>query len=73
MNADTVPYLLSVRVKPERVPSNDYPFNLPLVRTLEIDFNSPVTFFVGENGTGKSTVMEGNRGVMPAARVWRQP
>ena len=60
MNADTVPYLLSVRVKPERVPSNDYPFNLPLVRTLEIDFNSPVTFFVGENGTGKSTVMEGD-------------
>lgn len=56
--ADAVPYLLSVRVKPEHVQSNDYPFNLTLVRSLEIEFSSPVTFFVGENGTGKSTVME---------------
>jgi predicted ATPase len=36
-----------------------YPFDLPVVRTLdEIEFRSPVTFFVGENGTGKSTILE---------------
>jgi predicted ATPase len=52
------PYLLGVRLKPERVPSVEYPFNLPLVRSLDIQFRAPVTFFVGENGTGKSTVME---------------
>lgn len=54
-----VPYLLSVRVKPERVQATGYPFNLALIRTLDVDFRSPVTFFVGENGTGKSTVIEG--------------
>lgn len=35
-----------------------YPFNLPLVRDLEtLAFRSPVTFFVGENGSGKSTIL----------------
>ena len=53
-----VPYLLGVRTLPERIPSNEYPFHLPLVRSLDLTFTSPVTFFVGENGTGKSTVIE---------------
>jgi predicted ATPase len=37
-----------------------YPFDLPLVRKggVEIDFNRPVTVIVGENGTGKSTILE---------------
>lgn len=36
-----------------------FPFNLEIVKSLrEIQFTSPVTFFVGENGSGKSTVME---------------
>jgi predicted ATPase len=39
--------------------STDFPFTVPIVNSLkEIKFNSPVTFFVGENGSGKSTVME---------------
>lgn len=39
--------------------ANSFPFNLEIVRSLrEINFNSPVTFFVGENGSGKSTVLE---------------
>ncbi len=39
---------------------NKYPFTLPCIQTLErIDFQTPVTIFVGENGTGKSTVLEG--------------
>jgi predicted ATPase len=37
----------------------DFPFTVPVVRSLaEIKFTTPVTFFVGENGSGKSTVME---------------
>jgi len=38
---------------------NVYPFNLPVIRQLErLDFTKKVTFFVGENGTGKSTLLE---------------
>src|SRR3990170_3999571 len=36
-----------------------FPFMLDIVKTLkEIEFTSPVAFFVGENGSGKSTIME---------------
>lgn len=37
-----------------------YPFDLPLVRKggVDIDFDRPVTIIVGENGTGKSTILE---------------
>lgn len=39
-----------------------YPFNIPAVRYLEkignLTLEKPVTFFVGENGTGKSTLIE---------------
>lgn len=37
----------------------NYPFSLPIIQHLkEIAFPSQVTFFVGENGTGKSTILE---------------
>jgi predicted ATPase len=36
-----------------------FPFQLPMFRDLEtLEFPSPVTFFVGENGSGKSTMLE---------------
>lgn len=36
-----------------------YPFCLPLIQnTKHIVFSTPVTFFVGENGAGKSTILE---------------
>ena len=39
--------------------SGRYPFTLPAVRELEkIRFDRPVTFLMGENGTGKSTLLE---------------
>jgi len=38
---------------------NYYPFHLAVFRlTKGIAFRSPVTFFIGENGTGKSTLLE---------------
>ncbi len=36
-----------------------FPFDLPLVRRFErLELDSAVTFFTGENGTGKSTLLE---------------
>ena len=38
---------------------DSFPFDLEIVQSLgEIQMTSPVTFFVGENGSGKSTVLE---------------
>jgi predicted ATPase len=38
---------------------NQHPFSLPIIKSLsEIKFPTQVTFFVGENGTGKSTILE---------------
>jgi AAA domain-containing protein len=37
-----------------------YPFNLPILEEgrLALTFDRPVTFFTGDNGTGKSTLLE---------------
>jgi predicted ATPase len=55
-----VPYVRQVILNRERVPSFEkYPFNLPPVRTLRtLDLDPRVTFLIGENGTGKSTLLE---------------
>ena len=38
---------------------HQYPFSLNIIKSLkEIVFPTQVTFFVGENGTGKSTILE---------------
>jgi len=38
---------------------NKYPFNIEIVKNFEeLNFKAPVTFFVGENGVGKSTFIE---------------
>jgi predicted ATPase len=38
---------------------NGFPFNIPSLEAIDnIEFKSPVTFLVGENGSGKSTFME---------------
>jgi predicted ATPase len=44
----------------DRYPTRDcYPFNLPVLRqTPAVEFRRAATFFVGENGTGKSTLLE---------------
>jgi len=53
-------HLRNVRLFPERYPTRKhYPFNLPVFEQTErLVFRAPVTFFVGENGTGKSTLLE---------------
>jgi predicted ATPase len=53
-------HLKSVIFHPRKFPTADhYPFNLSIFhRTKGIKFNTPVSIFVGENGTGKSTLLE---------------
>jgi len=53
-------HINSVTLHNEKYPSNcHYPFSLPIFNeTKQMLFEFPVTFFVGENGTGKSTFLE---------------
>ncbi|HEY9096577.1 MAG TPA: AAA family ATPase, partial [Hydrogenophaga sp.] len=56
----TSQFVSQVRLRRDTVASFDrYPFNLPAVRFLEsLPMHPQVTFIVGENGTGKSTLLE---------------
>ncbi|MHB8918577.1 MAG: AAA family ATPase [Desulfocucumaceae bacterium] len=53
-------HLERITLCPEQYPaSEDYPFNLEVFNvTRDIIFETPVTFFAGENGTGKSTLLK---------------
>jgi len=53
-------FIRAIALKRDQVPSfREYPFNIPVVRHLEeLALDPRVTFFVGENGTGKSTLLE---------------
>ena len=53
-------FLKTVKLKRSQVPSfKQYPFSIPAIHHLdELRLRSPVTFFIGENGTGKSTLLE---------------
>ena len=55
-------YIREVRISKE-IPHNNYLSRLPVVRRLRetggLQFHKDVTFIVGENGIGKSTLIEG--------------
>jgi predicted ATPase len=55
------PYLKRVWLEPSRITDREaYPFCLPLLRDdFELSFDRAITIIVGENGTGKSTLLEG--------------
>jgi len=55
------PYLRRVWLDEDKVPAGrPYPFSLPFLRGgLSLDFDRPITIIVGENGVGKSTLLEG--------------
>jgi predicted ATPase len=46
-------------LREDRIAPGQHPFTIPvLVDGLNLQFTSPVTFLVGENGSGKSTILE---------------
>lgn len=53
-------YLRSIELKRESINSfREYPFCLPAIKHLKsLEFHPKVTFIVGENGSGKSTILE---------------
>ncbi len=53
-------YISAIRLKKDSgYDASAYPFSLPVIQALgTLRLESPVTFFVGENGTGKSTLLE---------------
>lgn len=53
-------FILSFELLKEKIPNfKEYPFSLHIVKFFEkIDFHKNVTFLIGENGTGKSTLLE---------------
>jgi predicted ATPase len=55
------PYLRRLWLDPSRITDrNAYPFCLPFLGdNFELGFDRPITIIVGENGTGKSTLLEG--------------
>jgi predicted ATPase len=51
-------HLQSIQLRPLPT-TRDFPLSLPCLQTLkELRFETPVTLLVGENGTGKSTLLE---------------
>lgn len=55
------PYLRSIALKDSVTPEmrREYPFGIPSIRNMRsIEFHPDVTFLVGENGSGKSTILE---------------
>lgn len=52
-------FVKSVRLNRENIDEKKYPFNIKCLRGLEeLKIDNPVTLFYGENGVGKSTLIE---------------
>lgn len=54
------PYLKVMEILRDRITDPDsFPFSLPAIKSLtKLEFHPKVTFLVGENGSGKSTILE---------------
>ena len=51
-------FLREVSIKDKTI-NNSYVYDIPMIQAFNsLSFNKPVTFLCGENGTGKSTLLE---------------
>jgi predicted ATPase len=54
-----MPHLRTLTYQTPPHPVTTFPFTIPALKNLTtLDLSAPVTFFIGENGSGKSTVIE---------------
>ncbi len=53
-------YIRKVALREDKIESFDaYPYNLPAIKNFStLTLHPKVTYIVGENGTGKSTILE---------------
>lgn len=60
MGLDSNLFVKKITLERDKIDSFEhYPFNIDIVKNFEeLEFDTPVTFFVGENGIGKSTFIE---------------
>lgn len=53
------PFVYSVTLIKDAINYDVYPFNTPIIKSFEkLEFHPNITFIVGENGSGKSTILE---------------
>ena len=53
-----------------RIDNDSYLKGIEAFKGIEkLDFNKPITFFVGENGSGKSSIYEGLKNLFLASNV----
>lgn len=53
------PYIKSMYFLRDVITEDMYPYNIPSLSNVErIDFHPDITFIIGENGSGKSTIIE---------------
>ncbi len=52
-------FVNKIQLKKEKIDKSVYPFNIKVLKDFDyLDINSAVTLFYGENGVGKSTLIE---------------
>lgn len=52
-------YIRAIRLKQEQLPHGVFPFTLPFIQNMyELEFHPNITYVIGENGMGKSTLLE---------------
>jgi predicted ATPase len=67
-------HLKEIRICSDEFPTRDYyPFNLGVLQQTEtIPFSSPVTFLIGENGSGKFTSGAENNGLVVSSILMKK-
>ncbi|MFC7366157.1 MULTISPECIES: AAA family ATPase [Bhargavaea] len=66
--------LKQIRLKKPMPAENRFPFGLPVVREFDsFTFRSPVTIIAGDNGTGKTTLLEGIAAAADSILISREP
>ncbi len=52
-------FIRGIKFEWDNIPENSYLRKIEALKDIEsLEFSNPITFFVGENGTGKSTLLE---------------